>query len=305
MVDFLNHISPPHPKSLTKAGKHLVSMLEKNGLPVITKFEFFHQIWKMYAESEGKKLYLRHPTPDKDNYTRLRHNLKKNNFIGLDKDYGSRVIRILTISDLSAEDIICSVDLTCYISHLSAMQRWGLTDRNSEALLLTRPNRDTVKETLQAIMDERIYPGEENPYPLQRVTHPKKVRKRQISMHETKALGESLKIRGNNTRLSTIGQTFLDMVQKPDLCGGMSHVMDVWKEHAGSYLEEIVTAVDTASSDLVKSRAGYILEDLNQLKHPTIENWKALGQRGSSRRLDPSKDFASEFSEIWMISLNV
>ena len=85
----------------------------------------------------------------------------------------------------------------------------------------------------------------------------------------------------------------------------MAHVLEVWEEHAPTYLEDIVAAVDRTKKPLLKSRAGYILQERLKLSHPTIERWKELGQRGGSRKLDPSADFASTFSETWMISLNV
>ena len=85
----------------------------------------------------------------------------------------------------------------------------------------------------------------------------------------------------------------------------MSHILDVWEEHAETYLNEIVAAVDGTTSQLVKSRAGYIIEERLGLHHSQIEPWKALGQHGGSRKLDPAGDFSPEFSDTWMISLNV
>ena len=111
--------------------------------------------------------------------------------------------------------------------------------------------------------------------------------------------------RGTEMRMSTVGQTFLDMLQRPDLCGGMSHVLDVWEEHASTFLDEIASTVDRTAKALVKSRAGYILDERLGLHHPCIERWKTLGQRGGSRKLDPTRDFAPAFSGTWMISLNV
>ncbi len=294
-----------YPEKLTRAGAYLAGLLEAADKPVLTQFEFFRVIWRMYQLSAEEKLYLRHDTPSQDDYSRLRLNLKKTGMIGADRDYGARVIRVLTISDRSAEEIVCLVDPTCYVSHLSAMQRWGLTDRRPDALLLTRPDRKAAQALLQKYMDEALYDDEENPFPLRVITHPKRVRRRTLSIYDSKSYGAHIQNRGSDIRVSTIGQTFLDTLQKPDLCGGMAHVLDVWREHAATYLDEIVDAVDTATSGLVKSRAGYIIEELLGLNHPGIEPWKALGQRGSSRKLDPSKEFAPTFSETWMISLNV
>lgn len=294
-----------YPDRMTRAGAYLSSLLEAEGKPVLTPFEVFRLIWQMYRNSGDEKLYLRHETPTREDYLRLRLLLKKAGVIGGDRDYGARIIRVLTVPDLPAEDIVCLVDPTCYVSHLSAMQRWGLTDRSPDALILTRPDRKSAQACLRSYMDSALLENEDNPFPLKLITHPPRVRRRQVHMYEATTAGAWIANRSDGVRISTIGQTFLDMLQKPDLCGGMSHVLDVWEEHAADYLGDIVAVVDTATSGLVKSRAGYILEERLALSHPGIEPWKALGQRGSSRKLDPAKEFASAFSETWMISLNV
>ena len=259
----------------------------------------------MYRESSGKGLYLRSKTPRQVDYVRLKSILRDADVIGNDRDYGKRVIRVLSVSDLPAEDIICLLDPTCYVSHLSAMQRWGLTDRSPGALLLTRPDRKAAAEELSSYRTETLGEDETNPFPSTIVGHPDHVRGQAVRIVESRSAGAYLKSRGSNARLSTIGQTFLDMLQKPDLCGGMYHVLDVWAEYAETYLPEIVAAVETALSGIVKSRAGHILEERLGLRHRHIEQWKALGQRGGSRKLDPASDFAPAYSETWMISLNV
>jgi predicted transcriptional regulator of viral defense system len=289
---------------LTRAGAELVEMLAVRNRPVVTPFEMFRLIWRLYKNASGKKLYLRSPRPDLSDYARLRSNLKKTGQIAPDRDYGGRAFRVVAVSDEPAENIACAVDPTCYVSHLSAMQRWGLTDRQPQALILTRPDRNSAQAQLAAYMASVLEEGETNPHPLKIISHPEHVRRRRIHVYETKTAGLSLNSRGDDVRISTIGQTFLDMVQKPDLCGGMAHVIDVWEEHAATYLDDIVGVVDRTTGDLVKSRAGYILEERMKVDHPTIQSWKKLGQRGSSRKLDPSKPFASTFSETWMISLN-
>ena len=293
-----------YPRTLTRAAAYLAELLETNGKPVVTQFDFFQAIWRMYQESSGKKLYLRSNIPTRRDYERLKDSLRTAGIIGFDRDYGARVIRVLTLSDLPAEDIVCLIDPTCHISHISAMQRWGLTDRRPRALVLTRPIRHMATAKIKVYMAESGVAIEASPFPPKIVKHPALVRRRPIQVHESKVPGEFVKIRGDAARISTIGQTFLDMLQKPDLCGGMSHVLDVWEEHAETFLDEIVAIVNTATSRLVKSRAGYIIEERLGLRHQTIESWKALGQRGGSRKLDPTKDFVPIFSETWMISLN-
>ncbi len=294
-----------HTRRLTRASRHLAGLLEDNGRPVLSQFDFFRFVWRMYRESSGKGLYLRGKTPGQVEYVRLKSILRDADVIGTDRDYGKRVIRVLSISDLPAEGIICLLDPTCYVSHLSAMQRWGLTDRSPRALLLTRPDRKAAAEELSSYRTETLGEDETNPFPSTIVGHPAHVRGQAVRILESRSAGAYLKSRGSSVRLSTIGQTFLDMLQKPDLCGGMYHVLDVWAEHAETYLPEIVAAVETATSGIVKSRAGYILEERLGLRHRHIEHWKALGQRGGSRKLDPAKDFSPTFSATWMISLNV
>ena len=295
----------PHSRRLTRAGTHLAELLEETGKPVLTRFEFFRLIWRMYRESSGKRLYLRSSTPSRDDYLRLQSSLKAKGVIGTDRDYGARVIRVLTLSDRPAEEIICLVDPTCYVSHLSAMQRWGLTDRSPRMLTLTRPDRKTAAERLLAYRTKALGAEEADSFPLTIIGHPARVRGRAIRIRQSKAVGACLNNRGGEVRLATIGQTFLDMLQDSGLCGGMSHVIDVWEEHAQTYLDDIVSAVETAASGLVKSRAGYILEEHQGLHHRAFEHWKAFGQRGGSRKLDPIRDFAPTISEKWMISVNV
>ena len=55
-------------------------------------------------ESSDKKLYLRHNTPSRDDYFRPRLSLMKQGVINIDRDYKARIIRVLGIPDLPAED---------------------------------------------------------------------------------------------------------------------------------------------------------------------------------------------------------
>lgn len=304
----MSEISPHlYGRRLTRAGAVLAERLTSIGKPVITPYELFLEIRRLYTSET--KLYLRSKTPDQNDYTRIRRNLSRSKIISPDPDYHHRAYRILSNGDLPADDICCLIDPFCYISHLSAMQRYGMTNRRPKALHLCRPDRKIAKELAQKQMSadyKSELPKKSNDYiSLAIVSHPSNVRGRQISVFDTKHYIKPVQIRGTHTRIATIGQTFLETLQKPGLCGGMPHVLDVWKEHAGKYLEEIISAVDNCDVKIIRVRAGYILDDLLGNKHPGIDRWLADAQRGSSRLLDPEKPYAPNYSEKWMVSLNV
>lgn len=112
-------------------------------------------------------------------------------------------------------------------------------------------------------------------------------------------------MRGSFVRATEIGQTFLDMLESPERCGGMSHVLDVFNNHAEKYLKQIVERIDRTETKLTKVRAGYIISELLGISNPTVESWSQFAQRGGSQKLDPKAVYASQFSERWMLSLNV
>ena len=293
-------------QKMTRASRYLADLLEKYARPVLTPVDFYSLIMQMYKESPNKKLYLRKNDPGKDDYHRLKRILIHAGIVRMDRDYRSNALRIIAISDRPSEEIVCLVDPTCYVSHLSAMERWGLTNRSPKVLMLSRPNRKAALDKLRR--HRRNILGENHDtsiFPLHLIKHPARVRGWRVQMYMTKLAGTNLTIRDSDVRISSIGQTFLDMIQKPDLCGGMPHVLEVWEQYAETYLDSIVASVDSAANGLVKSRAGYILQELLGLDHSRIPNWKAFSQRGGSRKLDPSQDYAPTYSETWMISINV
>ena len=135
------------------------------------------------------------------------------------------------------------------------------------------------------------------------IVHPRYVRQRPVQLHRSRDVINAVQDRNSFTRVATIGQTFLDMLRRPGLCGGMAHVLEVWDGHAGNYLNDIVTAIDCASA-VVKCRAGYIIEERLGLNDPRVAAWRSRARRGGSRRLDPGRPYVSIWSETWMISLN-
>lgn len=189
------------------------------------------------------------------------------------------------------------------------MQRYGLTNRRPEALLLTQPTPQIRRQMLNEMMEgdygeALLTHGEEIEHP-KAFSHPGRVRGRAIVFHATKFFGDCLTVKGTFSRISTIGQTFLDMLEMPDHCGGIIHVLDRWSEHARTYLEEIIVRVEASEKPILKVRAGYILDECLAIDDARVRKWLTFAQRGSSRVLNPGKPFSSEHSEKWMLSINV
>lgn len=295
---------------LTQAGLAIMDKLHDSGYPVITAYQLFREFYLLHIS--GKKLRLRQKLPDQESFARLRKGLLDHRILSIDADY-RRVYRIVKNNDGSAEDICCLVDPFCYLSHLSAMARYGLTDRRPHGLQLTAANSQTMGRLVRAVMEsdygiEGIRELEANGVALPQYSfkHPDRVRNREVSVYRSNQLGEMQNVRGAFARISTIGQTFVEMLQNPQLCGGMNHVLEVWEEHASVYCEDIISSVDQQSSGIIKVRAGYILDEkLGISSDSRVESWVQYAQRGGTRVLDPSSPFASSYSSKWMISINV
>jgi hypothetical protein len=95
------------------------------------------------------------------------------------------------------------------------------------------------------------------------------------------------------------------MLRQPELCGGMAHVVDVYKNHAHRNLNEILKEIDEHGKPIEKVRAGCILEEYCQIKDEIIDSWLQFVQRGGSRKLNPEKVYQPTYSERWCISLNL
>ena len=278
--------------------------LEQREEPVLTAWDLYALIRKAYRDRERE-------VPEPRSLHKVRASLGKARVITPDRDYRAHY-RVVDVPGQPADDIVCLIDRFCHISHLSAMQSWGLTDRQPHELIITRPDNRAVNEMISGIMsreaDEVPWKHRSSnppygPFRLSNITHPEQVRGRAVRVRMSRIAGESIRDRNGFSRVATIGQTFLDMVQHPGLCGGMAHVLEVWEAHAITYLDQIIAAVSSASS-VVKCRAGYIIEERLGMKNPGVEEWHDCAQRGGSSRLDPSRPYIPEWSEKWMISLN-
>lgn len=310
MAERLTNPEIPPAVQRTKLAEAVLAWLEEEHRTVATPYTLFLALRRLYAPENRRRLYLRSDTATTDDLRRVTANLSKTGGIELDPDYGRSVYKVPSVGESPADEVCALANPFGHISHLSAMQRWGLTERRPEALHLTMPPASAARPLVEDRM-AADYGARFSDLPLHQVVklhfvrHPGTVRGRKISIYETRNPGQWLQIRGSHARLATIGQTFVDTVERPQYCGGMAHVLDVWREHAITYLEGIITAIDEVATPIAKVRAGYLLDDmLGQSDDSRIQSWVKFAQRGSSRVLDPARDFSTEHSEKWMLSIN-
>lgn len=207
------------------------------------------------------------------------------------------------------EEVACSVDPFAFISHLSAMAYHGLTDRMPKIICLSSPPQKEWQkfagEKMQKDLKADLNLYKERNLPLLKRIRLNKIQKKAVQKYSSIHLGAYKSIKDKNLRVSSIGRTFLDMLKKPDLCGGIYHVLDVYKEHAAPYLRLIIDELDRHGRPIDKVRAGYILEEVCGISHIEIDKWQPFASRGGSRKLDPSEEYSPSFSEKWCLSINV
>ncbi len=206
-------------------------------------------------------------------------------------------------------EIVCSLDPFTYVSHLSAMEYHGLTDRFPKILYITRPTtaewRIQAERRMQKDLNGRFTQYKESGLPT--LVRPKftTIERTSIQFHERSQLGAFRSVSDSPLRVATIGRVFLDMLREPKSCGGIQHVLDIYMQDAKKFLKFIVDEVETHGKPIDKVRIGYVLNEVCKLQHAKFADWKKFAQRGGSRKLNPAEEFSGYHSESWKLSINV
>lgn len=209
----------------------------------------------------------------------------------------------------TAQQIICTLNPFCYLSHLSAMEWHHLTDRIPHTVHTTTCSATAFRQLAdeKAAEDFPFSPALSLPgIPLRHSKPTGEIQGKTIQEHSRKDFQPYPEQQGSGgIRVAPVGRTFLDMLQEPQYCGGFTHVLDVFTEHAKRYLPVILKAIDKDGKLIDKVRAGYILEERLGHQHPIIDGWKALVQRGGSRKLLATEPYMDTYSETWCLSVNL
>lgn len=206
-------------------------------------------------------------------------------------------------------EVACSVDPFAYVSHLSAMEYHGVTDRFSKILYLSTPSDREWKEQAAARMGKDLKEFKEGylaaKLPALRFQKLERIDGIRVELMRRSHRGAFKTIKSPFIRVAMVGRTFMDMLREPELCGGMQHVVDTYREYAVKYLNLIIDEVDKHGTSIEQARAGYLLETVCGLSDPIIDAWALKVQRGGSRKLDPQAEYAPFFSGRWGLSVNV
>lgn len=286
--------------SESEIGK-LVESLAATGLPVISEYELGRAIFLSLAVPAEEHRQLFRPVVEHLKTLRI--------FSPLSLGGEAKAYSLLGHSTASAQQIACALDPFAYVSHLSAMEYHGLTDRFPKILYLTRPLagdwRLQAEEKMRRDLGDRY--DEYLVSRLPKLARPKFSKISQVNLHfqERSQLGAFKHVSGSNLRVATIGRVFLEMTREPQLCGGIQHVIDIFTNNAKQYLRLIVDEYERHGKAIDKVRAGYLLTEVCGLSNPIVDTWAQFAQRGGSRKLDPEVEYAAEFSERWKLSINV
>lgn len=282
--------------------------------PVVTLYQIAVIIFKLYKAGsyKGEKLTkIRKNRAGRSDCTRIVEGLMEVGVLAESQSVRhSQVFNVLGGERGEPSEVICSIDPFGYISHLSAMEWHGLTDRVARILFYASPpsqswNRFAWTKMQKDVGEECIQDYLTQQLPRLARLNIKKIGKTVAHRYSSEYLGAFTSIQGRPLRVSTIGRTFLDMIREPDLCGGIHHVLDVYEQHSSRYLNLIVDEVDRHGRIIDKIRVGYVLDERMGLSDSRIDGWTKFAQRGGSRKLHAGSPYSPDHSEKWCLSTNI
>ena len=292
--------------------KALTLSLGESDRPVLTLYDIGILLHRLYASKKWGDTKISHLQKECATSAELSRAVNKLEATGVLLPFpglNRSAFTLLGRKDVDPEEVLCSMDPFCYLSHLTAMGFHGLTDRLPTTIFASSPKSTDWKqyaaERMRRDLGNDFDAYIENGMPPLKLIKIEKIKRREVHTIASTHLGAYTNVRGRTLRVSSIGRTFLDMLRKPEHCGGIRHVLEVFEKQGEQYFPLIVNELDQNGGPIDKVRAGYILQERMGLLNPAISKWTAYAQRGGSRKLDASSEYAPEWSDTWCLSINV
>jgi len=205
----------------------------------------------------------------------------------------------------SAKEIVCSIFPYGYLSHISAMEWYGITDKIPKVIRFTCCSPEAWKIKAIAELQARWQESYKTRFiPI----YPKSIQieHEQLLITSETHYSEPIQIKNSPLRVASIGRTFIDMLRKPEFCGGEEHVLEVYQEQGVKYAKLIIQALQKEGTAIDKARVGFVLDKILGFKNSQLTEWKNESQqvRGSSKKLIYSNELSKVFDEDWSLNIN-
>lgn len=200
------------------------------------------------------------------------------------------------------------------LSHSSALEIHQLTDQRSKRIHLyegpSAPGevlRRTDTENTETLVPPGTNPEDWRMHPLPRSVRVKEWDGYEVITHGLKEewfFGHKIvRTQGVEVRCTDVERTLIDGLRHPRRCGGMNEVFRGWVR-ADPSPDRLVEYTEQFGQIILFQRVGFVMDTLG-IEHPQLERWKEeKTPRGGSRVLNPERDFESEYSEEWNLSIN-
>jgi len=286
-------------------------VLMERDVPVVSNYWIAVKLFGLVHKGsyDGRPLQLPRRPVDGPMLADARNVLLDRGVLMQDRTLPKTLFRTPDAKSTDQAETMCAIDPFAYVAFLSAMAYHGLTNRLPKILYLISPEpglwKSLADEKMKKDLGDLFEPYRQTKLPLLRRSKVEKLDGMVIEQIRTKTIGGWRNARDGALRVTGIGRTFLDMLQRADLCGGIRHVLEVFEEFASIHLPAIIAELNTHGTKVDRVRAGYILEKYCNIFDPKIEAWTIDASRGGSRKLDPQSEYSSNFSEKWSLSINV
>lgn len=210
--------------------------------------------------------------------------------------------RTIPVSD---EQVIQEASPCAVFSHLTSLAHHALTVQIPRSIHLTQYPRRNWRHRLPIGTTPEDWADRRHPPAVQ----PTRIGSVRVYWRQCKAewdFGHTVAFsQGQPIYVTDIERTLLDSLRDPDACGGMMNVLEAWPRARESLdVPRLVEYADRFGIDVLKARAGFLLESLG-LRHERLDEWAAAMPRGGSMRLVPGRPFDAVHTERWNLSLNL
>ncbi len=210
--------------------------------------------------------------------------------------------KIIPFSD---EQVVQEANPCAVFSHLTALALHSVTVQIAKVIHVTHHKGNSWQHRLPFGTTPEDWAYWRRPP----AAKPKTIGSIQVHWHQCKGewdFGHTVAFsQGQPIYVTDIERTLLDSLRDPDACGGMMNVLEAWPRARESLdVPRLVEYADRFGIDVLKARAGFLLESLG-LRHERLDEWAAAMPRGGSMRLVPGRPFDAVHTERWNLSLNL